>query len=190
MEKMRLLEAFCSPDGRREITERPWTVGRYSYATTGVMVLRVAAVPGVEPMSKTDGIAAMIDGWLVIAESDVRFPMPSLQFPKPKETECTACDGRGYEHDCKDCGCECKACSGLGYRVQPIVVKFGSAMVNVGVWKRVAALPGVRLSNQQNANGHLSFTFDGGAGLMNPRRMDFDIDDVIIVEAESQAEVV
>jgi hypothetical protein len=169
---------------RNPLYDRPWTVGQYTYQTDGRIIVRVPAKPEYGPMDKTDAIAAWIDKWLADGAGDVMVPVPTVMLPDQNVTRCEDCDGRGFEHDCRDCSCECSACDGDGEITLRIGVKFGEVVIFWKYWRQIAALPNARLSCVENANGHLAFAFDGGAGITS-RMRDVGGED-LIVSAESE----
>lgn len=127
--KLEDLQAFCiGPEAGRESLERPFTRGEFTYASDGVIAVRVrGAVDGVGQDQfgvHVEKVFAPAVGLLV--------PIPVVDLgPEPVHevktcttcqghgrvtvTDCTACKGKG-EIVCGECGHddECKVCEGSG----------------------------------------------------------------------------
>jgi hypothetical protein len=164
------LSVFCNPTGSRVFTRQPWSCGAFTYAVDGHIAVRVGRNEDVALLDAAECPAGAIDRWLVDAEQDQRQAVPALQLPKPGQTECKECEGSGSEHDCPHCSCACEECHGVGYFEAPVVVRYGIVMIDGKHWRRIAPLPGAKLSKLANKNGHLSFEFEGGLGIVMPMR--------------------
>ncbi len=137
------LTKFCHP--KRDDISAPWSDREHSYATNGVMVVRVPrrdAVPPQQPSSErlSDaveryliGLSSTGDGtpfssWIAVSHLDIgeKIPLP----PNPCqtcagsgvviETQCERCDGKGFRA-CGECGndCDCQGCNGYGSTSSP-----------------------------------------------------------------------
>lgn len=170
-----ILREFCNGDERRPITCRPWSVGDYSYATNGHIIVRIPRIADVPPPddAKIEKTAQQIDEWLAKLADAKRDPVPRLDIPKGKSWRCDKCDGRGTEHDCRDCGCECDECDGTGTCHQTVMVAWRGTHINRNMWRLIAALPGSTIAASPPlppVMDHVSFAFDGGQGIVMPMR--------------------
>lgn len=188
-----ILRGFCAGDERRPITCRPWSVGEYSYATNGLIIVRVPRLVDVPPPDdqKIEKTAAQIDEWLQKLEATTRTPVPRFEVPKGKSWTCDKCEGRGTEHDCPDCNCECDECEG-GTCHQPVMVAWRGTYISRDMWRLIAALPGSQIAASPPLPpimDHVSFAFDGGVGIVMPMRKPTIPEDVepLIVAAEEPA---
>lgn len=188
-----ILRNFCKGDERRAVTYRPWSVGDYSYATDGTIIVRVPRLDDVPPphdrtIEKT---AAKIDEWMARLADANRVPVPRIELPTPKSWCCDTCDGRGTKHDCRSCDCECYDCDGTGRCQQPIVVAWRGAYIAGQLWKLIAELPGstiVASPPSPPIYDHAGFAFDGGVGVVMAMRKPKD-SDPLMVDAEPAATV-
>lgn len=165
------LRSFCGDDGR-SVTSRPWSVGEYSYATNGLIIVRTARLDGVPPPddNKIEKTAALIDGWLSKLASTHRVAVPHIEVPVGESWRCDVCEGRGTEHDCRDCNCECAECGGTGTCHQPVMVAWRGTHISRSMWRLIAALPSSMIAASPPIYDHVSFAFDGGVGIVMPMR--------------------
>lgn len=183
-----LLRSFCGDDERRPVTRAPWSVGAYSYATDGGIIVRVARHDDV-PLADDSGIkktAARINEWLAVLDPVERVAVPKLTLPEGATERCKDCDGRGHEHDCPDCGCTCRECDGMGNFRQPVLVAWRGIFIARKHWRLIQALPNGTIAAHRFAPEffqHISFAFDGGVGLTLPTRKRLN-ETPLIVEAE------
>ena len=166
-----MLEPFCDPTGIREFTQRPQTVGRWTYTTTGHIAVRIPECGGGRDVGFTDTIVERIDRWLETPDLEFRavdLP-PEPAWPKclacggtGRATRCHECNGEGerecdmgHLHDCDECQgsgqlagdeAQCVACKGLGTndRAAPVwtyAVPIGGCFVNWRFLAKFKALP-------------------------------------------------
>lgn len=193
------LKLFCSKDQPRPMLLEPFTDGAYTYATDGVVCVRITAVDGYRAN------AGRVDINRIKWPSEKPSGMAQLQipthWPERLSEPCGNCDGTGkialcksckgagfracgecgYERDCLDCkgrGYEkksndgsCPVCSGKGMIVRLLVLRIGVYWFNFDKIRSVLELPGLRVAKDHLMPG-LYFTFDGGEGSMMPLRMD------------------
>lgn len=183
-----ILRSFCNGDEQRPITCRPWSVGAYSYASDGTIIVRVSRVDDVPPPSdpSIEKTAAKIDEWLAKLANASRVPVPRIELPTGKSWCCDTCDGRGTKHDCRACECECGDCDGTGRCHQPIMVAWRGAHIAGRLWRLISALPGSTIAASPPLppiHDHVSFAFDGGVGIVCAMRKPKD-SDPLIVDAE------
>lgn len=186
-----ILRSFCGSDPRCSITYRPWSVGAYSYATNGRIIVRVPRLDDVPPPddAKIEKTAAQIDEWLAKLDDTPRVAVPRIEIPKGRSWTCDKCDGRGFEHDCPDCNCECTDCE-AGTCHQPVMVAWRGTHVSRDMWRLIAALPGSRIASSPPLPpiyDHVSFAFDGGVGIVLPMRkptLPHDVEPLIVAVEE------
>lgn len=162
------LRPFVSRErGRTSYLLAPWSAGRWTYATNGIVAVRVPRRADVKEETATP--AARIDTWLDDAPLEALLrAMPAADCTPPGRA-CDWCDGRGTEHNCPSCDCDCEQCNGSGdVAVQWSVEWFGQYL-DGNYWQAIAALPGARIATAVNGFDHLRFTFDGGgSGAIKP----------------------
>lgn len=154
---------FCSTNPARPTCMAPFSIGEFTYATDGVIAVRVprrADVPEVE--KAPDARRVFFD---VGADTFVAPPVKKL--PKPKSEECYSCDGNGKAHDCPNCNCACATCCGTG-RVSSdrnVCVTIKEKPFALALWRRIFELPGLKISPvRDDEHKPLQFRFDGGEG--------------------------
>ena len=119
------LQAFCQSDDDFIVhcdRTTPWSFGAYSYATDGIIGIRVARRDGI---TREDGpdLEGLIQS---TPEEGALIPLPV--FTLPPGVDCGVCDGLGYlescaecsgmgETECTSCGhdAECEECDGSGH---------------------------------------------------------------------------
>ena len=159
------LEQFCD-EGFRPALSTPWSLGEYSYASNGHLIVRVPRLSDVEERDTAPKVQKMFDGpeppeWITLAD---------ITLPKQKVAECHRCEG-GKEpvHDCPDCNCKCDHCGDTG-EVKPVTpVEIGVALFNLKYLLMLNKLPGCRIGLIE-AETPTPFRFDGGDGLLMPMR--------------------
>lgn len=167
-----LLQQFCSKDQTRESITTPFSIGAFTYATDGRIMIRVAQISGVgdagEILAKT--APKMFSSWTGVGDWKP-LPDPFVVVDPPRD--CQECDASGW-HEC-DCGHEhpCAKCDGKGKITSELKdqVKFGEHTL-AGHYVRLAStLPGVQM--RESAGGRsepVGLHFDGGEGLLMPLR--------------------
>lgn len=162
------LQSFCCKADEREFTQRPFRVGDWVFATTGAILVRVpaSAAPDVGPLDRghvPTNCAALVEKWEHQPAQAVGH-VPPL---KPL-TKCQACSGTGWfgssDDDDRD---PCRRCGGLGHDRSAVDIA-GIPFENVYLHK-IAAPPNVTL-RVHGPSDPMVFTFDGGVGLLMPRR--------------------
>jgi hypothetical protein len=145
------LKQFCSTDDLRATLRRPFSHGAFSYATNGVIAVRVPRRPDIPEADKAkipeqlDKILSPLDG-AAFKAIDIR--LPDDEEITTKE-QCGDCTGSGHEHDCPDCTCECTACDGSGVVEETAkisVAAFGD-IYRLPYLRQALALPGVEIAD-------------------------------------------
>lgn len=160
------LTPYCSTDEFRTHLKKPFSVGDFSYATNGHIMVRVPRQPDVPEQTKTgvdwekplQGINEASFSPVVVGD------LPAM--PTVTEQECSECEGSGKAHDCPDCNCECDFCDGTGSeRIDPkISTTIRGNTYQLRYVLMMLALPGVVVADRTEAEKPLFFKFDGGVG--------------------------
>lgn len=119
---------FCDP--ARPHIAQPFTIGEYTYATNGVVAVRVPKIDEVpENPNAPFNVTKLVDNALSAA-GGVLHGMPTV--PPPNTEPCSHCKGEGGFTGCIDCHgngyqeCDlghehtCEKCSGNGRKANPV----------------------------------------------------------------------
>lgn len=170
------LQKFCAVHDPRNWLEKPFTEGDFTYATNGHILVRVPRLDGYPDVHEKMRETCL----KVFATNPQGSLVPGLPAdPAVKMIKCDVCAGSGEV--CDGCGgwnnikrgheVDCDECDGTGE-----VESWGSNFVAVGCahvepryLRLVKGLPNVMVyvNGEEKA---LYFTFDGGDGLLMPRR--------------------
>jgi hypothetical protein len=193
------LAPFCSEVPARPYLHQPFTFGDFTYATDGIVAIRVQRRETI-PERLLDECPAMQTSIerifaTLIAASDFA-PMPAFEIVTDRPRKCTSCEGRGYLRPCHACdahpdkGCQrceghrwvpckkeaenaeaCDFCDGTGkYRQRR--AHFPSHDFQPDYIEKVQALPTLEVAFGGDPAKPLSFRFEGGCGLLMPLRRD------------------
>jgi hypothetical protein len=167
------LQQFCSTEKFRFNLHKPFSYGGFSYASDGIIAIRVARRDGI-PEAEQAKIPQQIDKWFselegALFESD----MPAL--PDDEETEtkeqCEECHGRGKDHDCPDCECVCENCKGSGEETitESISIDAFGSIFRLKLLRSVLQLPNVEVAvDRVRPLKPMFFRFSGGEGCLMP----------------------
>jgi hypothetical protein len=157
------LDLFCDPTRREPGLDLsvPFSLNGHTYATNGHVAVRVPRRPDIPENKEAPKIERL--PWDF---SRVKFG--SLPERGPLPDECWACGGTGQEHSCPDCRCKCNTCDGSG-KHQPFVRRIGKVAFNGRYIEWLRALPGLEIGKPRRSRP-LPFRFEGGEGLLMPRR--------------------
>lgn len=193
------LQKFCSRDKTRLNINTPWSVGEYTYATNGHVILRVPRLPDVPenvvaPKVVIEGDPASLFPY---AEPPEWFPFDAIDLPKPETQPCATCDGKGKNFECPECDgsgeveysgrkaswtidCElchgggeldeCVDCFGTGKFTPPKPIPVGGSHFNLEYLIWLKELPGCRVGPDADPLKQAPFQFDGGDGLLMPMK--------------------
>lgn len=164
------LQKFCEND--RETT-RPWSlkpfsIGEWTYATCGRVLVRV---PRRDDIPENPDANPQVSTLFDTAPPTEFMPAPAIVMPDADQEECHACDGRGTEHDCPSCQCQCVGCGGTGIE-QPwhdVSFEIGEGDFGGKYVAKLRDLPGLKFG-KATKELPMRFAFDGGEGLLMPRR--------------------
>jgi hypothetical protein len=159
---------FCTRIGRRPDLETPFSRGDHTYATNSHILVRV---PRRDDVTREDGPTM----------TQIEFPdhatiawRPLRQFTPPAEAlrDCDDCGGTGRRHKCPDCHCACATCNATGKILGYASVNIGAAIFDVKYAVMLAALPGIEVPVDFDADYStpMPFRFDGGDGLLMAMR--------------------
>lgn len=149
----------------------PFTIGEYSYATDGHIMLRVRALDGATGEKTPKNPDKLFEK--LFAEG----PMLPASIELPEEVisskKCWECQGEGTinHSDCPTCSCEdkCEDCGGTGKTPissdDGLCVKIGGFFFGARLIRRIKTLPNVRFCSRVVKNA-MSFQFDTGDGLV------------------------
>lgn len=164
------LSPFCGRDLTRPYLQQPFSYGEWTYATNGHICVRVPRRPTVEENENMKDKAANL--FLQNTASEFS-PMPKVTIPADlgEDDDCNTCDGRGTEHDCPDCECLCEDCGGSGKEPpgSRISIGIGEGIYQGSYVLLMQTLPAVEIAKPDKEKP-LCFRFDGGEGLLMPRR--------------------
>jgi hypothetical protein len=154
------LEKFCDPC--RYGLDRPFSIGPWSYASNGHVLVRVPRRSDIAECKAAPDAAALFSEY---AAQPAYKPAPKFEIA-PEET-CNRCGGTGLKHDCPDCACECRACDGEGVTKQPVDIDGVPFAARYVEW--LLDLPDLEITVARPAKP-LAFRFAGGEGLLMPRK--------------------
>jgi hypothetical protein len=166
------LSPFIGRDPFRPYLTAPFSVGEFTYATDGIVIVRVARLKNVDELPK-DSVLKDPDKVVAGAAKAFYASPPSYKLPPapPADLDCETCAGRGKVHSCPDCDCICDVCSGSGKQASETKVSTEFDGVNFGLryLRKVLALPGIEFSKPHFPE-QMFFRFDGGVGALMPLR--------------------
>ena len=189
------LGRFCHKT--RGVLNTPFTIGDYSYASDGYIIVRVKRLEGVALMDKEQNIKMVSELFSKVNKSVdnlPEFPCISRKCSSCNGTghvaPCKECEGEGtlsfeskyhsYEVDCKGCcgdgylmassGDSCSQCNGEGQIVLYETVHCGSRKLNNQLLAKIKDLPEIKISHIGEPLSPCYFTFNGGDGYLMPTR--------------------
>ena len=155
------LTQFCERNGFRLWMTEPFGIGEYTYASNGVILVRVprsdwpsADLPSEVLPASFPQLMKWLDG------SPAMAPLPAIP-PGPFYEKCLWCAGSGeVEYD------ECEECDGEGVIEKYTYYRFGTRSFNARYLRMIQALPDSRLATYGPQTEAALFTFSGGRGLL------------------------
>lgn len=178
------LQQFCSKDQMRPNLHKPFSRGKFTYATEGCIAVRVKRVAVVPEQEKPDPEKLFEQYFKDEPRGILEVTMPDI---KEDYQDCRECNGSGKEHSCPDCSCgECEECGGDGRRNSAPMVKIriGAAIYDAKYIKQVLAMPGVLFPASPPKDAPAGFIFDGGEALLMPMRWTDETDATATVKIE------
>ena len=163
------LEIFCATD--RPKLARPFSIGAWTYATNGHILVRVPRRDDVAENPDAPNASLVYEK----VKSPRRYKqVPQFELSGPfeweEERECWRCRyHKGKIHDCPDCKCACPECGGTGKLTDRNFKKtqIGRVGYNSKYISWLQSLPGVEIGPPHKKDP-LAFRFDGGEGLLMP----------------------
>ena len=160
------LTQFCERNGFRLWMTEPFGIGEYTYASNGVILVRVPRsdwpscdLPEVVRPASFPQIRKWLNG------SPAMAPIPAIP-PGPYYEKCFMCSGSGeVQSDCGDIE-ECEECDGEGVIEKHTFYRFGSRSFNARYLRMIQALPDSRLATYGPQTEAALFAFTGGRGLL------------------------
>lgn len=196
------LDVFCARSyDLRKYLQRPWVHKGYTYACNGHVLVRVPCPKQLDADATEDNPLAdkAVD---LIAQTGKAAYIPLPAFPAPKRclgcggdgrrlmVKCEDCGGDGYfehgryEYECKECDGDgfldaaegedgaamqdCPECGGIGFHHSGAPI--GDSHFSTVYLRMLSDLPGLLICTNGDKGAH--FTFDGGDGVLMPRRAD------------------
>jgi hypothetical protein len=192
------LQKFCTRDELRPSMQQPYTIDKHTYATDGVVIIRIPAmneVPFIQ--SAPDPEPLFVKCEVESFTSDLsHIPGPTMTvcptcLGKKRLEECNKCEGAGehvcecgHHHDCESCdglgdvpsdnptADECDSCDGIGQVAKRQEVHIGPRKFNLQRLELVRHLPTFRIADSGSSSTGAYFTFEGGDGILMPLRQD------------------
>jgi hypothetical protein len=172
------LQQFCSDDPFRENLSKPFTLGDFTYATNGHILVRLPKIDGVEEIKNAPNPSKIFKDF---PAPNYFVSLPALALPPlegPEIVDCDVCGGSGKEHECPDCDCECMACDGSGkeHREKKISTTLAGVILQLRYVRKLAALPHVEIAPHLAIadKSPVFFRFDGGDGALMPMISEFE----------------
>ncbi len=124
------LQKFCAaPDDIREGMRQPWSRGKYTYATNGHILLRVARLGDVPENERAPDAA-----WMIAKIEPPSYWMPVPPATMPPDVKCDECDGTGVieGEGPDDDSIDCEWCGHTGMMRKRIGVAVADAFFDQG----------------------------------------------------------
>lgn len=199
-----ILKMFCSRDECRVNINTPFNHNGFTYATNGVILVRVPLIKKYQRDMYPDKVEKCLFGGLLHDDDFVCLPdiTQAVNFHrcdncegKGRDYKCTDCNGRKYvilesnsgieyEFECKMCygkgyiPGECEECSGFGVLPEKRHVMVGSKLLGCINLYILGKLPGCKIATEKPEGLQpIPFIFDGGDGIIMPLRQLSDNDD-------------
>lgn len=190
-----ILKKFCAheTDNYHFNMKHPWSVGEFTYATNGHLLIKVPHLHDVPAMIHPIRID---NGWpteqpeqwfdIPICEAPAPVVCPKCKGKKPEKGKCPECRGNGivefknryntYEAECASCdgtGTEsvCSNCDGTGTVEVIEGLPIGCSGFSKKYLALLATLPNCKIGPVTQC-GPAWFRFDGGEGAIMPVRPD------------------
>lgn len=161
------LKKYCDDpaNGRYKLTA-PWSEGDYTYASNGHILVRVPRIddPAINER-KGVKICGTPLGEYFDKVPEKWYPIPEVH---PKEQDCPDCNGKG-KFKYKGETVQCEECDGKGRFDRHISDDVGGVLFSDVYLSWIAALPNPSIG-PFGATDVARFKFDGGEGLLMPRR--------------------
>lgn len=166
------LKPFCGDDFSRYYLQAPWSEGAHTYATDGIIFVRVARR---DDVPETDATRFVNAAYLFQRSEGSGF-VPLPHFDLPDDDDCHACGGSGYAHACDDCGHECEECGGDGSTASQTSVGIFGASYNARYIALLRELPDISIeTGVKTGSEPLHFRFDGGDGMLMPLHSPYEV---------------
>lgn len=156
------LAGFCGDGDSPLWCRQPWSDERFSYASDGAVLVRVARDPAITKNAHAPNIEQCEDLQKALSQNiGVWRAVPEFV---SKQEECGECDGSGRAY-----GERCEYCGGTGSFEISEEIAIGEAVFFSTVLKRIRDLPEVRIC-VLSKEGPARFVFAGGDGIIMPLR--------------------
>lgn len=157
------LQQFCGTDISRDYLMQPWSLGEYTYATNGHILVQVPRIDGVPENSRAP--SKKLSDVLDPQRDAACEPLPALKLPEVRKRICYHCDGTGRGHECPNCACVCTECSGeKSVSCEDFIsCEVDGFLIALKYLRMIAALPNAKMA-KGSPSTPVRFTFDGGEG--------------------------
>lgn len=190
------VDKFCGSDNFPKGIQTPFSIGDYTFATDGQIIIKVDKLPEVE--QRDDAPDANRLEWRQ-DEITEWHELPMIDFDELDD--CANCWGIGFVKTCPECdgdsvvyfentyNCyetECQTCCGNGIlrgnkddkicgscngtKKQSTSVKVGSASIGSVYLSMIYSLPDAVIEHSDKTESMVNFKFNGGCGIVMPRR--------------------
>lgn len=159
------LQQFCITNKTRLNIAKPFSVGDYTYATDGCIIIEV---PRLKNVGEVNG-SPKVDYVMAMYPSGEKKYSKLPDLPKWERVQCKTCDGNGTRASVYGHGYDCETCRGRGE--ERFLFDLGKQTFDLKYLHLIAKLP--KLEIVLNVNGErdvMPFRFDGGRGLLMPVR--------------------
>ncbi len=162
-----LLQKFCADELEKYHISKPFTVGEFSYATNGHIIVQVPKIEGI-PESAEGQPGARVEALIADGVKDLSFAARRflIEDPVRKTLKCDC-----SSHACPTCCCadNCEDCEDgviIEERRKEVVIDG----ISFDPWyiELMQSLSGLEISVAR-AGKPLAFKFEGGFGLLMPR---------------------
>lgn len=172
------MKPFCSTELSRPYLHTPFSLGEFTVATNGHILVRVPRMANVAEISQILSVDALfhdpVKGYRELGRLDIPVVAETIE-------KCGDCNGRGtygHAHDCPDCTCDetCEECNGTGKvtRIPKISVEIGGLIFDAKYVRMLLALPNLQIEGRLKKAERMRFTFDGGDGALMPMRAEHE----------------
>jgi hypothetical protein len=156
------LRPFCGATDGRTHFMRPFSIGEFTYATNGHIMVRVPRRPDAPEQTVKFNADDPLKG-----HDTIDYVPLSGSLPEIKKEDCIRC-ADGQIHDCPDCKCTCEDCGGSGKVYPRASTSIGEANFAVRYVAMMLALPNIQVAATPGLETPLLFRFDGGIGAVMP----------------------
>ena len=191
-----ILNKFCNKDKYRRNISTPFSIGDYTYATNGHVIIRVDKVESIGSVENSLNPETLLT-W---DHSKIKEWLPLPEYSIDISDKCRYCRGTGKSEECSECEdegfvefsnshnnyeVECKTCEGFGTVVSEDIpcdncgesgfnlnspINFKDKKVNVRYLELIKDLTSIALSPAGDPVEPIRFKFYDGCGFIMPMK--------------------